>query len=272
MSVVTAVIIVTVIGIIGAAILVVASQFMKVEVDERITLVADVLPGANCGACGRAGCSDYATAIVEEGDPPNLCVPGGSATAAAIVAIVGGEGGVVAERKAIVGCQGTNEHREKKYDYTGISSCTAAAALHGGDTACPYGCLGYGDCKVACKFGAIEIVNGIARVYGSKCTGCGACLAACPKRVIWIREASGKPVVMCANHQRGAITRKSCTAGCISCGKCQKACPTDAIHVVDNVARIDLEKCISCGECVHVCPVRAITMPKAPGADLAYSS
>lgn len=272
MSVVTAVVIVTVIGIIGAAILVVASQFMKVEVDERITLVSEALPGANCGACGRAGCSDYATAIIEEGDPINLCVPGGASVAAAIAAITGGEGGEVAQRKAAIGCQGTHDHREKKFDYTGIASCTAAAALHGGDSACPYGCLGYGDCMHACKFGAIQLVGGVARVMGSKCTGCGACLAACPKKVIWIREVSGKPIVMCANHQRGAITRKSCTAGCISCGKCEKNCPTGAIHVVGNVARIDTEKCINCGECVHVCPVRAITRPKARGEDIVYQN
>ncbi len=262
MSVLTAVIIVAATGLVGAAILVVASQFMKVEVDERITLVAEALPGANCGACGRAGCSDYATAIIEEGDPPNLCVPGGAAVAAAVARIAGTEGGEVEQRKAIVACQGTSERRDKKFDYTGIASCSAAAALHGGDSNCPYGCLGYGDCVAACKFDAIEVYNGVARVKAAACTGCGACLAVCPKKVIWIREVSDKPVVMCANHQRGAITRKSCTAGCISCGKCEKACPSDAIHVKDNVARIDLDKCTECGECVNVCPVKAIALPK----------
>lgn len=39
---------------------------------------------------------------------------------------------------------------------------------------------------------------------------------------------------------------------------CEKNCPKDAIHVEDNLARIDYEKCINCGKCVSVCPTGAI--------------
>ena len=261
MSVVSAVVIVTVIGLCGGGILVAASQFMKVEVDERVVAVQEALPAVNCGACGYVGCGDYAEAVVA-GAPTNLCVPGGASVAAAVSAIMGVDAGDVVRQKAIVACQGTVVHATHKYDYAGIQSCTANAALFGGISSCPYGCLGFGDCKEACKFDAIEIQEGVARVNPEKCTGCGACEAACPKRVIWIREESEKPVVMCANHERGAKTRKECTAGCIGCMKCQKVCPEGAIKVRNNVARIDLDKCIGCRACVNECPVKAIAVPK----------
>lgn len=261
MSVVMAVLIVAATGLIGAGILVVASKYMAVEVDERVVLVQEALPGANCGACGYAGCADYASAVVE-GAAPNLCVPGGAAVAAEVASILGVDAGEVAQRKAIIACQGSFEFTTDKYIYDGLQSCRANANLHGGSASCPYGCLGYGDCAKACKFDAIEVRDGLARVNPEKCTGCGACEEACPKKVIWIREVSEKPVVMCANHHRGAETRKECSAGCIGCMKCQKVCPSDAIHVVNNVARIDLDKCTGCRECVNNCPVKAIAIPK----------
>ncbi len=262
MSVLLAVVIVAVTGLVGAGILVLASQYMAVEVDERVGLVAEALPAANCGACGFAGCADYANAMVTDKAPVNLCVPGGADVAAAVADILGTEAGEVAQRKAIVACQGSLEHAGEKYVYAGLASCAANVALHGGSSSCPYGCLGYGDCAAACKFGAIEVQNGLARVNPEKCTGCGACEEACPKRVIWIREVSEKPVVMCANHHRGALTRKQCTAGCIGCKKCEQVCPEGAIKVKENVARINLDKCVGCRECVNNCPVKAIAIPK----------
>lgn len=261
MSIVTAVAVVTVIGLLGAAILVVAAHFMHVEEDPRVGEVLGVLPGANCGACGYAGCADYAKAIVE-GAPVNKCVPGGAKCAAAAAAIMGVEAGEVVKRKAIVACQGSYDHTQDKYEYEGIESCAACAALYSGRAACEYGCLGYGDCVKACKFDAITVSNGLARVNPEKCTGCGACEQACPKKVIWIRPESEKPVVMCANHDRGALTRKACTAGCIGCMKCEKSCPEGAIKVTNNVARVDYEKCTGCRACMNVCPVHAITIPK----------
>ena len=262
MSVVSAVVVVSVTGLLGAIILVVASKFMAVEVDERVSQIEEALPSANCGACGYAGCSDYANAIVESGAPTNKCVPGGGSVAAEVSAIMGVSAGDVAQFKAMVACQGTDEHTTKKYVYQGISSCKANAALHGGSSSCAYGCLGYGDCVAACRFDAIEVSHGVARVNPEKCTGCGACKEACPKKLIWIREVSEKPIVMCANHHRGALTRKECSAGCIGCKKCEKSCPQGAIRVIDNVARIDLDKCIGCRTCVNVCPVKAIAIPK----------
>ncbi|MEG2287504.1 MAG: 4Fe-4S binding protein, partial [Ruthenibacterium sp.] len=118
------------------------------------------------------------------------------------------------------------------------------------------------DCAKACKFDAITVSNGLARINPEKCTGCGACELVCPKKIIWVRPESEKPVVLCANHERGAQTRKACNAGCIGCMKCEKICPEGAIQVKDNVARVDYDKCIGCRKCVNECPVHAIVIPK----------
>ncbi|MEG2020733.1 MAG: RnfABCDGE type electron transport complex subunit B [Oscillospiraceae bacterium] len=261
MTIFYAVLVVTLCGLLGAIILVLAAQFMHVEEDARIGEVQAVLPAANCGACGYAGCADYAKAIVD-GAPVNKCVPGGAAVAEAAAQIMGVSAGDVVKRKAIVICQGHLDNTTDKYRYEGVDTCAACSALYAGSSTCSFGCLGYGDCAAACKFDAINVQNGLARVNPELCTGCGACEQACPKKIIIVRTESEKPVVLCANHERGALTRKACTAGCIGCKKCEKVCPSSAITVKDNVAYIDHEKCTGCRACMNECPVHAITIPK----------
>ena len=257
-----AIILVTVIGLIGAVILVAASIVMYVPVDERVEQITGVLAGANCGACGCAGCADYAKSIVEEGNAINKCTPGGAKTAAAIAEIMGVEAGSVTPMKAVVACSGTCGKTSKRYEFEGLQSCQAVKGLYGGDGMCKYGCLGYGDCTRACAFDSIHIVDGIAKVDYAKCVGCGACAAACPNSVISIiPENKRKPVVECLNKDKGADTRKACTAGCIGCMKCTKVCHFDAITVENNLAHIDQDKCKGCQLCVKECPVGVIHVP-----------
>ena len=64
MSILIPIIAVTVIGLICAIMLVVASKVFFVPVDERLPLVRECLPGAGCGACGFPGCDGYAEALV----------------------------------------------------------------------------------------------------------------------------------------------------------------------------------------------------------------
>ena len=54
MTIVIAVAVVAVIGLLCAVMLTIASKFMAVEVDERIPLVRECLPGANGEAAGSA--------------------------------------------------------------------------------------------------------------------------------------------------------------------------------------------------------------------------
>lgn len=261
MSIFSAVILCTIVGAIGAVILVAAAKFMAVEEDPRIEQVASCLAGANCGGCGYAGCADYAKAVVMDGVACDKCAPGGPAATAAIAKIMGGEASAVA-KKAVVQCQGNSEHCKPSYDYEGIQTCAAAAALYGGPKTCAFACIGLGDCTKVCKFDAIHIVDGVAVVDQEKCTGCGACANICPKKVIMIDKAGPeKPVVLCSNGDKGPAAMKACTTACIACGMCQRNCPSDAIHVVDNIARIDYDKCTGCGTCVAKCPKKIITYP-----------
>ena len=260
--IVLAIVLVTVIGLIGAVILVAASIFMYVPVDERVEKITAALPGANCGACGCAGCADYAKSVVEDGNAVNKCVPGGAKAAAAVAKIMGVEAGSATPMKAVVVCSGTCDKTSKRYSFEGVQSCRAVKGLYGGDGLCKFSCLGYGDCTRACAFDAIHIVDGIAKVDYAKCTGCGACAAACPGAVISIiPEHKRKPVVQCRNQEKGAVTRKQCTAGCIGCMKCAKACPKEAITVENNLAHIDQDKCVGCQLCVKECPVGVIHVP-----------
>ena len=262
MDIVLAVVLVTLVGAVGAVILVVAAKFMAVEEDPRIEQVTGCLAGANCGGCGYAGCADYAKAVVMNGEACDKCAPGGAAATAAIAKIMGMEASSAKPKKAYVGCQGTAEHCKPKFEYKGIQTCAAAAKLYGGPKSCQYACLGLGDCVKACKFGAISVKDGVATVDPEKCTGCGACKDACPKSVIFLASVAKQPVVMCSNHEKGAVAMKECSTACIACGLCQRNCPADAIHVVNMVARIDYDKCTGCGTCVEKCPKKIILFPK----------
>ena len=169
MNIVSAVILCTIVGAIGAVVLVLAAKFMAVEEDPRIEEVSACLAGANCGGCGYAGCSDYAKAVVMDGVPCDKCAPGGPKAAAAIAKIMGGEASAV-EKKAVVQCQGNSEHCKPSYEYKGIQTCAAAATLYGGPKTCTFACIGLGDCTKVCKFDAIHIVDGVAQVEcGNSC-------------------------------------------------------------------------------------------------------
>ena len=75
-----------IIALIASVLLTLAAKFMAVPVDETAVAIRNQLPGANCGACGFAGCDDYAAALAAdpEGVKSNLCVPGADGVAAAI--------------------------------------------------------------------------------------------------------------------------------------------------------------------------------------------
>ena len=63
-TIVVAVAVCLVIAVVLGLLLAVASKFLYVEQDERIDKVTEMLPGYNCGACGKAGCAAFAEALV----------------------------------------------------------------------------------------------------------------------------------------------------------------------------------------------------------------
>lgn len=235
-----------------------ASKKFEVKVDERVAKVREVLPGANCAACGQTGCDSFAESVVAGKSEANGCPVGGTEVARQIGEIMGVEAGSVETKVARVMCGGTNETCRSKYNYHGIQDCTAAAALHAGPSTCSYGCLGLGTCEKACPFGAIVVENGLARVIASKCTACGKCVAACPKNIIELVPVKAEYTVKCSSLDRGNIVRQNCDVGCIGCGRCTKACPSGAIKVHGTLAEIDTELCTNCGECMKTCPTKAV--------------
>ncbi len=268
----TAVIPVVIIGIICAGVLVVASKLMAVKEDERFPAVRECLPGANCGACGFAGCDGYAKALCDDPETPtNLCIPGADGVSRQLSEVLGVEFADVIETVAVVHCSGDCEHTRDKVRYSGIESCAAANIMFGGKGSCTYGCLGYGDCTAACPQEAIRIVNGVARVNPSDCVGCGVCTKTCPNKLISLIPDTKRVVVTCSNRDKGALTRKVCSNGCIGCRKCEKVCPLGAIKVTNNVAVIDYDKCTECpdlGVCARSCTTGCIRVANLKSGSL----
>ncbi|NLD19645.1 MAG: RnfABCDGE type electron transport complex subunit B [Clostridiales bacterium] len=252
-------IIVAAVGLIAGIILTIASKLMYVPVDEKVAAVREVLPGANCGACGYAGCDDYAAAFADNSDlSTTLCPVGGSSVATQISGILGVDAGDVEPQVAMVMCNGNYGVTQKIMVADRIHTCKAAKMFYGGQWACPYGCLGMGDCARACNYDAIRIVNGVAKIDREKCVGCKACLKACPSHIISMVKKKNRVFVACKSIAKGAVTRKICADGCIGCMKCQKVCKFNAIKVENNVASVDLDACKNCGLCGKECPTGAI--------------
>ena len=133
-----------VMGIVFGVLLVVISKVFAVKTDERAVQITEALPGANCGACGYAGCADYADAIVNKGAPMNACLPGGANAAAAIGDIMGVSVTASERMVPVLHCNGTCEATNRKFTFDGVQSCTAAKRFYGGTGVCAYGCLGLG--------------------------------------------------------------------------------------------------------------------------------
>ena len=259
------IIIVVGLGIAAGIILTIASKLMYVPENELVTKLKEVLPGANCGACGFAGCDDYATALAEDEThelSSALCPVGGAEVAENIATALGIEAEDVEPKVAVVYCNGNELTTKIIMDRLRINSCKEANQFYGGHWACSSGCLGLKDCMNVCDYGAINTVDGLAVIDRDLCVGCGVCAKACPKKIISIIDKKSYFYVTCNSHKTGGETRKRCKAGCIGCMKCQKICKFEAITVEDNLAKVDYEKCRNCGLCVKECPTGVIANVK----------
>jgi len=259
-GIVLAVLIVGGIGLIAGIGLAVAAIVMAVPRDEKADAIEEVLPGANCGACGFSGCSGYASALSKGNAKPGLCSPGGKEVADKVSALLGVAGGDVEYKVALVHCMGSYDNTADKMIYKGQNSCAAAAQLFGGIGSCSYGCMGLGDCAAACEYDAITVCNGVACIDPVKCRGCSKCVAACPKHLISLVPLKSQAVVRCSNCDKGGETRKVCKVGCIGCMRCVKVCEFGAVTVNHFLASVDPVKCTDCGKCREVCPQGCITL------------
>ena len=258
-SVLVATAVVAGIGLLIGLILSIASIVMAVPKNEKAEAVLAVLPGANCGACGFSGCSGYAEALSKGEAKVGLCPVGGESCAKDCAAVLGVDAGETVRQTAVVRCTGSLSNTSNKAQYTGLQSCSAAARIGGGVTACTYGCLGLGDCENACPYDAIHVFNGVAVVNSNNCKACSLCVKTCPRGIISLVPVKDAAINLCSNKDKGAAAKKACKTGCIGCRICEKTCPSKAIKVENNVAFIDPDKCIGCKECVTVCPQKSIS-------------
>lgn len=248
------------IGLVLGLGLAIASKVMAVPVDEKAEAITEVLPGANCGACGYSGCAGYAAALSSGKETAtNLCGPGGGEAAKKVADIMGVAPASVLPTAAVVLCQGNKTNAQDKMVYKGVKSCRMATQLFGGAKECAYGCLGLGDCMDACEYDAIHICDGVARISPIACHSCKACVKTCPKGLIHMLPLGiPKAAVLCNNKEKGATAKKHCKAACIGCMKCVKACEYGAVTVENFNATVDTEKCVGCGKCHEACPVGCI--------------
>lgn len=245
-------------GVLAGVLLTVASKVFYVKVDERIEKIGEALPQANCGACGYAGCADYADAVVNNNAPTNLCRPGGADSAKKIAEILGTSAADVIPMTAVVHCNGDCNATEPQFNFNGVQSCKAVKRFYGGSGTCKYGCIGLGDCAEVCEYNAVKIKDGLAKINPSLCQACGQCVSVCPNHLISIKPKSNTVDVLCSSAANGKATKLACSNGCIGCKICEKKCPNGAIKVENFHASIDYDKCTSCGLCKSACPVKAI--------------
>lgn len=225
-----------------AIVLLVASEKLKVTIDPKIEQVHEVLPNIDCGACGFAGCSSYAKAVVADPELIGKCAPGGAEVSEAIAGVLNLQVSAgSAPVRPIVHCRSHTADRTFHGQYAGIRSCTSANAV-AVVQACKFGCLGFGDCVGACKFDALHNVEGLATVDYEKCTGCTACSKACPRNLIEMVPFTQENMmtVACHNLETGKATRSMCKVGCIGCKMCTKQ--NDAFTMDGNFARLDHTK------------------------------
>jgi electron transport complex protein RnfB len=281
-TVLLTVICLSLLALFSAVILYFIAQKFKVFEDPRIDRVQEVLPAANCGGCGFAGCRNFAEALVKAETFENLnCPVGGAAVMEEAAKILGKVAPVVDPTVAVLLCNGTPDQRARTSVYDGVPDCRIIHNLYIGDTDCSYGCLGNGDCVRACTFDAMYMnyESGLPVIIDDKCVSCGACVKACPRNLIELRKKAKKDrkiYVACSNCDKGGPARRACKVACIACNKCVKACKFDAITIENNLAYIDAFKCTFCRKCVTECPTNSIIElnfpPRKPKVEVASES
>lgn len=264
LTVLITIICLSVLALISAVILFIVAQRFKIIEDPMVDEIQAILPAANCGGCGFAGCRNFSEALVTADSLDGLfCPVGGSNVMEQAAKMVGKAAPIADPMIAVLLCNGTPENRPRTSNYDGVFDCRISNTLYMGESDCKYGCMGYGDCVRACQFDAMYIDDGtrLPVIIDDKCVACGACVKACPRDLIELRKKAKKDrkiYVACSNCDKGGPARRACKVACTACTKCVQVCTFDAITIENNLAYIDAAKCTFCRKCVSVCPTNAI--------------
>ena len=264
-SILSAVLALAGLGMVLSLVLGLAAKVFYVYVDPRIESILDILPGANCGGCGYAGCSDYAEAIVNHNVSPSLCVAAGAEVTHGVCGIMGMSADIGERNVARVFCQGSDEKAVRRFEYSGAQDCRAAIAATGGDKACEYGCVGLATCVKACPFDAMHMSpDGLPVVDEVLCTGCGTCVTICPRNLPKLVPLSQKTANLCSSQAGGKEVKAVCSVGCIACKMCVKKCPVEAVSMDGKLAVVDGNKCTGHGVCIEKCPTGSMRFLHEP--------
>jgi RnfABCDGE-type electron transport complex B subunit len=251
-----------ILGVVLAIILAVANKKLFVYEDPRIDEVDDMLPQAQCGACGVPGCRPFAEAVVSGAKNPSACTvntPEGNAEIASFMGVDMGETEKVVARLA---CAGGTHVAYTRAKYEGLQSCQAAAVVSGGGKGCSWGCLGLADCADVCDFDAIFMdEHGLPIVIEDKCTACNDCIVVCPKDLFSLQPVSHQLFVACKSLEEGDTAEAECEVACTACEKCVVDAPEGLIEIKNNLAVIDFKKydeiLVDCTP-IERCPTGAI--------------
>lgn len=225
-----------------AVVLAIANKQLRVYEDPRVDAVTDVLPGNNCGACGLPGCRAFAEKAVAGDVTPSECTSAGTQIVQAIADYLGVNAGETEKRVARLHCAGGTNVAIQLAEYRGHETCRAAAAVGGGTKGCRYGCLGFGDCEVVCRFDAIRMgPTGLPIVDVEKCTACGDCVEICPKQLFDMPPLSHHLIVQCASELEGDEMLELCRVACTACGKCVADAAQGLLSMKDNLPVMDAE-------------------------------
>ncbi len=247
-------------GLTLAAVLVLANKRLAVFEDPRIDQVEDLLPHANCGACGTAGCRQFAEQLVAGEVEPGQCTVNAKGMNQLIADFLGVSLGKREKRVARLACAGGTHVARSRAEYQGLNTCRAAALVSGGGKGCTWGCLGLGDCEVVCDFNAIQMsAQGLPLVDATACTACGDCVDVCPKRLFSIHEVSHRLWVACKNQEQGDEAEAECQVVCTACGRCAQDAPEGLIEIRDNLAVVDYRRnALASRVAIERCPTGAI--------------
>jgi RnfABCDGE-type electron transport complex B subunit len=242
-----------------ALMLILANKKLYVYEDPRIDTVEDMLPHANCGACGYPGCRPFAESLVSGTSLPGKCTVSSEEGREAIAEFLGVALGAEEKRVARLACAGGTNVALNRARYKGIKSCSAAALVSGGGKGCFWGCLGHGDCEVVCDFDAITMnAFSIPEVDLDKCTACGDCVEACPKDLFSLQPVSHQLWVACKNLEQGDDILEECQVGCTACGKCAMDAPGNLITMVNNLPVVNYSENHNTQAPIQRCPTGAI--------------
>lgn len=237
-----------------------ANRRLHVDEDPRIDDVEGMLPGANCGACGQAGCRAFAEAVVAGQVAPARCTVSAPSDIKNLANYLGMEAGTVVKRVARLACAGGSNVAWNRAAYGSAQSCRGAALIAGGGKGCSWGCLGLGDCAVVCNFGAIRMnEHHLPVVDVDRCTACNDCVKVCPKDLFSIHPVSHHLWVACKSLAEGDTALAECAVACTACGRCAADAAQGGVTMERNLPVVDYSRNSQFNrDIIQRCPTGAI--------------